>query len=223
MSDFDFLTSEIGADPALSVVYVLTNPAMPGLVKIGRTGQDNAKTRLDQLYSTGVPLPFDLVFACRVPNSVDVERALHVAFGPQRVNPRREFFQIDAAQAVAILKLLHVPGVSDVTDEIEHQASEAQPQEAEVQAAREFKARRPNLNFDEMGVPFGSVLTFTATGQIATVVGPKKVLFEGEELSLTAATRQALGIDYSVQPGAHWTFDGRSVREIYEDTYEAVI
>ena len=42
----------------LSVVYVLTNPAMPGLVKIGRTDQDDANTRIAQLYTTGVPVPF---------------------------------------------------------------------------------------------------------------------------------------------------------------------
>lgn len=91
----------------LSVVYVLTNPAMPGLVKIGRTDQDDANTRIAQLYTTGVPVPFKLEFACKVPNSEEVERALHIAFGPSRVNPKREFFTLNADQAIAILRLLH--------------------------------------------------------------------------------------------------------------------
>ena len=64
----------------LSVVYLLTNPAMPGLVKIGRTSQEDAQKRLDALYSTGVPVPFELVFACRVEDSARVEQALHTAF-----------------------------------------------------------------------------------------------------------------------------------------------
>lgn len=93
---------------ALSIVYVVTNPAMPGLVKIGRTSSEEAQTRLAQLYSTGVPFPFRLEFACRVANPEEVEAALHTAFAPQRVNARREFFQIEAGQAIAILKLLHV-------------------------------------------------------------------------------------------------------------------
>ncbi|MEI6343800.1 MAG: GIY-YIG nuclease family protein [Verrucomicrobiota bacterium] len=28
-------------------------------------------------------------------NPDEVERALHIAFAPQRINPKREFFQID--------------------------------------------------------------------------------------------------------------------------------
>ncbi len=34
----------------LSIVYVVTNPAMPGLVKIGKTGHDDANLRISQLY-----------------------------------------------------------------------------------------------------------------------------------------------------------------------------
>lgn len=50
---------------ALSIVYVLTNPAVPGLVKIGYTIQEDANARIGQLYTTGVPVPFKLEFACK--------------------------------------------------------------------------------------------------------------------------------------------------------------
>ena len=76
----------------LSIVYVLTNSAMPGLVKIGYTAQDDANSRIAQLYTTGVPVPFTIEYACKVQNAEEVEKALHVAFGPNRINPRREFF-----------------------------------------------------------------------------------------------------------------------------------
>ena len=47
-----------------NIVYVLTNPAMPGIVKIGMTDmRQNVQHRMGQLYSTGVPLPFDCVIA----------------------------------------------------------------------------------------------------------------------------------------------------------------
>ena len=60
----------------MSIVYVLTNPAMPGLVKIGYTTQEDAGGRLAQLYTTGVPVPFTLEFACRVPNAEEVKGRL---------------------------------------------------------------------------------------------------------------------------------------------------
>ena len=40
------------------IVYVLSNEAMPGLVKIGLTQRSELEVRLNELYSTGVPLPF---------------------------------------------------------------------------------------------------------------------------------------------------------------------
>lgn len=53
-------------DEQSGIVYVLTNPAMPGLVKIGQTKRDKMDARLKELYGTGVPLPFECQYACRV-------------------------------------------------------------------------------------------------------------------------------------------------------------
>jgi len=35
------------------IVYVLTNEAMPNLVKIGKTTRSDVKTRMSELYSSG--------------------------------------------------------------------------------------------------------------------------------------------------------------------------
>jgi len=199
----------------LSVVYVLTNPAMPGIVKIGRTDQGDANTCIAQLYTTGVPVPFKLEFACKVPNADEVEKALHIAFAPNRVNPKREFFRLDADQAIAILKLLHT---EDTTAAVAQQPTGLDQQS--LAAADELQSRRPNLNFVEMGIPIGAALQSTHNGTTVTVVAPRKVKLGDDELSLTAATRQVLGTDYSVQPGPHWTYSGRLVSDIYEETYD---
>lgn len=199
---------------ALSIVYVVTNPAMPGLVKIGRTSSEEAQTRLAQLYSTGVPFPFRLEFACRVANPEEVEAALHTAFAPQRVNARREFFQIEAGQAIAILKLLHVEDATQaVTAEL------AVTDQSDAAAGEAFRSRRPNFNFVEMGIPIGSELVFAATDARVTVSGAKKVRLADEEMSLTAATRKLLSLDYAVAPGPYWTFNSRLLKDIYDETY----
>lgn len=197
----------------LSVVYVLTNPAMPGFVKIGYTTAEDAAVRIAQLYSTGVPFPFKLEFAAKVSNPDEVERALHVAFAPQRVNPRREFFKIEPEQAIAILRLLHT---EDVTTVVAQAPSPIATQE--ITAAKEYSERRPNLNFDEMGIPIGSTLSFRDGGTVV-VAGPRKVKLGDEEISLSAATRELLGTPYNVAPGPYWTFNGRPLQDIYEETY----
>jgi len=200
-----------------SVVYVLTNSAMPGLVKIGKTSQDDHNTRVSQLYTTGVPVPFDIEYACRVSNPAEVESALHTAFAPLRINPKREFFEIDAEQAIAILKLLNV---EDVTDEVKSDIGDIGSQDRD--AASRLRSRRPSLNFEEMGIPNGSELTSVPTDDIAIVVDAKKVRFrDRESTSLTAATREMLEIDYNIQPTRYWSFGGKNLQAIYNETYTA--
>ena len=86
------------------IVYLLTNPVMPGLVKIGMTAQEDIEKRMRELYTTGVPVPFECQFACKVKKGDcgKIEKALHTAFAPQRVNANREFFRIQVEQAKAI-------------------------------------------------------------------------------------------------------------------------
>ncbi|WP_419192461.1 GIY-YIG nuclease family protein [Engelhardtia mirabilis] len=196
-------------------MYVLTNPAMPGLVKIGMTNQSEPNTRVAQLYTTGVPVPFTVEFACRVLNPSEVEKALHVAFGPHRVNPKREFFQIDPEQAIAILKLFDT--AEDVTTDLAGDLEGIEPQESA--AAEKLKSRRPNLNFEEMGIPMGAFLHSNRSSDVVKVVGPKKVMFNGEEMSLSAATQTMMGVDYPLAPGPYWTFEGEAMKDIYNKTY----
>jgi hypothetical protein len=207
--------SSLGPGNMPGIVYVLSNPAMPRLVKIGCTSNEVVKPRLDQLYSTGLPFPFEVEFAAKVPNPEEVEQALHQAFAPNRVNPRREFFELDAAQPVAILRLLHV---EDATWEVAQQAMTNDPQDAA--AADNFRARRPPLDFLEMGIPVGSTLNFTKREASAQVTAAKKVSLEGTEMSLTAATRQLLAIQYNVAPGPYWMVNGKTISAIYDETYQ---
>jgi hypothetical protein len=70
-----------------------------------------------------------------------------------------------------------------------------------------------------MGIPSGAVLDCLSSTATVTVVGPKKVKLGDTEMSLTAATRQVLQLDYSVQPSPHWAYQGTSLHDLYEETY----
>ena len=201
------------------IVYVLTNPAMLGLVKIGKTTQLEVEDRMKQLFSTGVPVPFDCAFACQVKDAAEVERSLHFAFGDHRIKPNREFFKIEAERVIAVLKLLKV---EDITAQLE-QTLEADVTAADKQSAQNLKdARRPSMNFHELGVPTGSVLLFKDGQSQAVVVSDKKVELRGAVCSLTAATRKLLGLpdDYPLQPSPHWSFNGQSLKALYEAVHD---
>lgn len=83
-------------------VYVLTNEAMPGLVKIGRS-KHAAGARAKQIYKgdTGVPLPFDVDFECLFDDCIEGEALVHEELQDYRINPNREFFRMEAWDARA--------------------------------------------------------------------------------------------------------------------------
>lgn len=193
------------------IVYVLTNPAMPGLVKIGKTTQLEVEERMKQLYSTGVPVPFDCAFACKVKDAGEVEKALHLAFGMTRINPNREFFKLEPERVIAVLQLLKV---DNITQQFE-KTIESDVPTADKQSSQALKrSMRPPMNFHELGIADGSVLVSKDGSFQCTVVGEKKVDFNGEVSSLTGATRKMLGLpdDYPLQPSPHWTFNGKTVQ-----------
>ena len=198
------------------IVYVLKNPAFPHLIKIGVTLRDEVQVRMSELFSTGVPLPFECVYAGKVKDAKKVERSLHQAFSPNRINPSREFFDIDESQAIVILKLLDM---EDVTPEINQELDKAD--ESSKQASKNYKrTRRPSFNFQEMGIDPGSVL-FSVNGETSCeVIDEKKVRYNDEVISLSRATSLMLDVSYNVAPGLYWNFEGRRLRSIYNETYE---
>jgi len=197
------------------IVYVLTNPAFPNLVKIGITTRDQVQIRMAELYTTGVPLPFKCVYAGKVDNPKKVEGALHHAFLNSRVNPSREFFDIDESQAIAVLKLISneevTPIISNELDKVD---------EISKKAGKKYsRSKRPPLNFVQMGIKIGETLS-TADGIISCkIVEEKKVEYENEIMSLTRLTRKLKDIDYDFQPGPHWFYNGKSLKDIYDETY----
>lgn len=82
-------------------VYILSNPSIPGLLKIGRT-MDPPEQRLRQLNTTGVPLPFVLEACFLVANPEALEHAIHAVLDKHRPTQNREFFQLPLAQALEL-------------------------------------------------------------------------------------------------------------------------
>lgn len=88
-------------------VYMLSNPSMPGLVKIGKTTTSPSQ-RMTELHTTGVPTPFELEFAAEVENCHSCERDVHGALAQYRLSSKREFFEVPVREAIK--KILPVLG-----------------------------------------------------------------------------------------------------------------
>tara|TARA_B100001093_G_scaffold371363_1_gene356347 strand:+ start:148 stop:756 length:609 start_codon:yes stop_codon:yes gene_type:complete len=195
-------------------VYVLTNPAMPNIVKIGKTTR-NVELRLADLYSTGVPLPFECEYAAKVKDVDKTEKAFHTAFEPSRVNPRREFFNINPEQAIAVLELM---AMEDVTPNVQKEAKKIDI-EANISSEKFKKKRRPTLNYLEMGLKEGDVLKFGRNDEICTVSNGRQVSYKNEVWYLSNLTNKLLDRTGPMDGSPYWYFNGKNLKDIYNETY----
>jgi hypothetical protein len=172
--------------------------------------------RMKELYGTGVPAPFDCKYACKVKVSdcAKIEKALHAAFAPNRINVNREFFRINPEQAEAILALFHREDVTqEVINEIENDLTEN-----DKAASTKFKRRRPPFNFFEMNIPIGAKIQVGKGDNSVEVevCSARKVIYKGEERYLTSIEKE---IAIPGNPMPRCFFNGRSLGEIYDETY----
>ena len=199
------------------IVYCLTNPAMPDLVKIGRT--TNIEQRLRSLDTTSVPVPFECVVAMEVDDDAETERLLHDVFGDHRVRSNREFFEVSADRVEAALRLTRGRDVTPGSDVVEDE-------EARL-ALNKARKKRERFNFDMVGIKAGAELQFhyreiSNDGEpfSATVASHNRITFEGEETSLSAAATgimQRHGITWTDKWSAagplYWHYAGESLDE----------
>ena len=84
-------------------IYVLSNPELSGLLKIGKTSKD-PKNKSDDLYSTGLPAPFKLEYMAFCDDMDALELRVHEKLARHRPNLDREFFKISGLSAVNTIR-----------------------------------------------------------------------------------------------------------------------
>lgn len=82
-------------------VYVIDNPAMPDILKIGYSTKDPS-LRAKELAGTGSPHPFRVVFDVLVENPRAVEQAAHSMLAAKREG--KEWFRCSHSEAINAIK-----------------------------------------------------------------------------------------------------------------------
>ena len=192
------------------IIYVLTNPVMPDLVKIGRT--TNLEERLRSLSShSGMPVPFEVYYSCTGLDSIKVEKHLHDGFGDHRINPKREFFRINPERVLSILKLVEIADVTPECDFVEDNDEQV--------TLNNERTKRSSFRFSLVDIAVGSQLSFVRNEEIkVTVVDDRNVDFEGDIRSLSHSSLTLLNRDYgkkwvSVRGPDYWIFENETLSE----------
>ena len=190
------------------IVYIISNPAMPGLVKIGKTS--NLESRMRSLYSSGVPLPFRVIYAKKVKDYSFVEKKLHSGLRTHRENMNREFFRIPEEDVINLLEMVQGEDVTPRNDQFD---------DKEDKVAFEKTTRiGQRFNFEMIDIKPGSTLEFIRDKNVTCEVKSKsRVIFEGEDHSLSSAALIAtnrLGFNWKTIAGPlNWKFDGEVLDE----------
>ena len=126
-------------------VYVLENPHMPSLFKIGFT-KNTVEQRIAELSNhTGVPSPFICIFRCQVYGPAEVEKAVHQVLC--RHNAGKEFFRVSVDEVVAAIeKIAREQGkqLADVWRHSKHAASPVPSAQNRIIAEKQLVSRTPS-------------------------------------------------------------------------------
>ncbi len=191
------------------IIYILTNEAMPGYVKIGKTNNDLEQRVRDLSASTSIPLSFTVFYACTVKDAHFVEYQLHDAFDDNRVNPKREFFSVAPERVVAALKLAEIENITPQKDIIESKEDQ--------NALNDARKIRGRFNFEMVKIPIGAEMYFSRDENIKAKVidthGVNSIEFNGKKTNLSQSAQKILGYKYGVAGTDYWMYDGETLDE----------
>lgn len=187
------------------IIYILTNEAMSGYIKIGKTSDLGNRVK-DLSRATGVPLPFEVFYAAEVDDVDFVEKQIHEAFGRTRVAPNREFFTETPERVVAVIKLRQIREITPQEDYVE--------EESDRQALAKVKRYKKRFDFIRYEIPVGAILTFTRDENVTCMVADgDNVKYQEEVMSLSKAAQKALGVTYPVQGPVFWEYQEQTLDE----------
>ena len=87
----------------IGFIYVMSNPAHPGLVKIGQTSKA-PDIRRNDLNSTGVLEDFILEYRVLASDYLRLEKEIHQKLNNSRYRQDREFFEISVQEAISTIR-----------------------------------------------------------------------------------------------------------------------
>jgi hypothetical protein len=190
----------------MGIVYILINPAMNNILKIGRTKR-TLDDRLKELYNSSVPFPFQVYYAAEVYDEIKVESILHKLFHEDRVNNQREFFTTDPEKIKLAIQLANPKEI------IPHKLKEKPKKPIRIIPQ---DRRKYNFDFFSLGIKVGEILHFVDDKSITCKVMSKNtVMFKNKEMSLSRATLETNKFQWkTIQGPKYWTYKNQKLTDI---------
>lgn len=209
-----------------NVIYILTNPALDGFVKIGFA--TDLQKRIKQLsQASAIPYSFQ-AYAVYETTAKLTDKALHdmidslnptlrtVEQDDQGKTHKKEFFIMSPEEAYSILE--DIAKISGTTDRL-HRIKQTKEEAKETAEATEIKraAMLKPFTFSACDIPIGAEVIFTRDPSIkGVVVDDKHIRIENEISSLSAVVMKYTGWK-SAQGPAYFTYNGELLKDIHAE------
>ena len=200
------------------LVYILTNRAMPDIVKVGSADHDRLRKYISLLDDEAVPWPFECFYAVKLPNAQrsEIKDTLHQIFADGFVNAERGFVKETPEKARKFLKILEGAGGTDVT-----KAYQDVPFAPKSKPPASAKKRRAPFHFELTDLKPGTRLQFVKDNSIeCEIYDKRKVIFRGGlwyPSSAAAILMKEMGKEYRAKGPCLWCYQGKTLTELRKD------
>ena len=194
---------------AKGYIYIMTNPALKNMVKIGYS-TDVEKRRQDLSHSTSIPDDYQIYATYETEGKLEDKKLHHLIdkLNPDiRYNPKKEFYIMSPEDAYYLLEAIEY--ISGTTGKLKrHKNNDSNT-----------TMKKPQINFAKCGIPIGAELVFIEDTNIkVTVVSEKKVEYKGEEISLSTLAQELKHLKSKPQGTAFFMYNGRPLIDIANET-----
>ena len=204
------------------VVYIVQNVLFPTYIKIGSATTKRFEQRMKELSGTNIPVPYERLFAAEINDYKEIEKSLHSVIGFKRIEGK-EFFEFEDEDilneiVISFKNLIKKQvGFKDVTNKGGKYGTKEQKSYLKKEKRKRIRIRE-NFNFKMLDIPREAELISTLDDDIkCKVVGDKKVLFEGEEQTLSKAAMTVLrqkGRQWGTVSGPNcWKYEGKNLTD----------
>lgn len=195
---------------AKGYIYIMTNPALKDMVKIGYA--TDVEARRKQLSTTALPYDYEVFATYETQGNLE-DKKLHNLIDnlndDLRVSKSREFFIMSAEDAYNLLEAIAtISGTKDKLKKVKTDSSKS----------NQTKVKKPAINFVKCGIPVGAELVYIEDASIKVIVaGERKVIYNDELTSLSAVAGMLKGVK-SIQGPQWFTYNNRLLTDIANET-----
>jgi len=191
----------------MSFIYIMTNPAYQGYVKIGATSRNVEARRAELSKQTGVMFDFEIYATYETRGDLqdkNFHRIIDKLNPTLRANAKREFYKMEPEAALDLL--MAIAEIAGDTEKVVKWAEDSTPSDV--------RTRKPSFSFTSAGIVPGSYITFTENEDIKVkVLDDRKVEYNGKPISVSELARRLLDLKHPVQGTLYFTYEGETLSD----------